>query len=101
MPPRRRIAFAHKARQDLQGIGIQGDRVWGRESTRAYLRAIYDVASRLPDFPELHPALGISTPGFRKARSGAHLLIYRNDGARIEIVRVLHERMDVDAQGLD
>jgi toxin ParE1/3/4 len=101
MSTRRRIAFAHKARQDLQNIGTQGDQFWGRERTRAYLRAIYDAALRLPDFPELHPALGNSAPGFRKARSGAHLLIYRSDGARIVIVRVLHERMDVDSQELD
>ena len=96
--PSRRVVFSNLARQDLHAIGVEGDSSWGRIRSRSYLRAIRDAAHRLPDFPEMHPLLENCVAELRKARSGSHLLIYRITPEQIEIIRVLHERMDAAGQ---
>jgi hypothetical protein len=34
-------------------------------------------------------------PGYRRHRAGAHLILFRQIAGAIDVVRVLHERMDV------
>ncbi|BAC92057.1 type II toxin-antitoxin system RelE/ParE family toxin [Gloeobacter violaceus] len=36
-------------------------------------------------------------PGYRKYHVGRHLIFYRESEAGLEIIRVLHERMDIDS----
>jgi toxin ParE1/3/4 len=46
-----------------------------------------------------NPALGQSAEairvGYRKHLSGSHVIYYRQSGAGIAVVRILHQRMDV------
>ncbi|MCB8839564.1 type II toxin-antitoxin system RelE/ParE family toxin [Aurantimonas sp. VKM B-3413] len=34
--------------------------------------------------------------GYLKLGVGSHIIFYRQDGAWIDVIRILHERMDVD-----
>ena len=34
-------------------------------------------------------------PGYRKAACGSHMIYFRQDGDDIDVVRILHQSMDV------
>jgi toxin ParE1/3/4 len=36
-------------------------------------------------------------PGYRKVAAGAHVLFFKEDEFEVEIVRVLHERVDLSS----
>ena len=85
-----------KAKDDLKAIGRYTQDTWGHKQRNRYL-ALLDAA-----FSDLtvHPLMGRDCsdirPGYRKYGIGKHLVFYRQiESEEIEIVRILHERMDV------
>lgn len=94
--PRRRIVFSRRAERDIKAIGEQTRRAWGPAQARSYLLAIRAAARSLQEFPERNPLLPSRFSGMRKLRSGSHLLVYRIGDTEIEIVRILHEAMDIE-----
>lgn len=102
--------LARAARRDIELILADSDRTWGAEARHRYaallIAAIRYVASdpdgRLTrDRSDLRPGIrSFHTRHVHRSPNVAvkkpvHVLIYRRSGPeRIEIVRVLHERMD-------
>jgi toxin ParE1/3/4 len=70
--------FRPKARADIEGIWHYTVRTWGGPQARRYLAAIRD---------ELWP-------GLRAFPSGKHVVYYLVASYGVDVVRVLHERMD-------
>jgi toxin ParE1/3/4 len=85
------------ARLDLARIWTDTSVRWGSEQADTYVASLSSRFDNITDFPlsypEYHSRLGV----FRKAGSGHHMIFYRQIGDMIEIVRVLHERMDFDS----
>lgn len=83
------------ARRDLLAIGRYTARTWGTAQRTRYLR---ELEARLEALAA-EPALGVPRddlrPGYRCGRQGRHLIFYRPFDDGIEVVRILHERMDV------
>ena len=92
--PRRTLSITGLADRDLQTIRRHSIRVWDYRQTRSYIESIFSVAESLCQFPELGKMAGPQLPGVRIVRSGRHNIFYRVLEAEIEILRVLHERMD-------
>ncbi len=94
-----RLRLARRAFGDLDEINLESRLRWGRTQTRRYVAAINAVIARLSETPYHFPELP-GRPTHRKARSGQHLIIYRIDcdAEVVNIVRILHERMDIDTQ---
>jgi len=92
------FVLTNAAKADLKAIGRYTQDTWGVEQRNRYLalldRSFHDLAAN----PLMGRDCGYIRPGYRKYRSGKHLVFYRQGEAdQIEIVRILHERMDVDA----
>ena len=49
------------------------------------------------DEPQLGRACDEIRKGYRKHHVGRHLIFYRQTTSHIEIIRILHESMDVDS----
>ena len=47
--------------------------------------------------PELGRACDEIRQGYRKHHVGRHLIFYRLIASQIEIIRILHDRMDIDS----
>lgn len=92
-----RIKFRPAARADLGAIAIYSKREWGTVRARAYTEQLRAVASSLSDFPQRFPLYNGNLGPFRKAPCGEHLIFYLIGADTVEIVRVLHNRTDVDA----
>lgn len=68
-------------------------------AARADLDGIWDYTTQTWGATPSQDA-GHVRPGYRKALSGRHVLFYRQGAQGVEVVRILHQRMDVDRQGI-
>jgi len=94
----RKLVIADRTRADLKDIADYTGREWGAGQSRRYLGAIKDRLARLRDRPGQGTLRDEIGPDYRSVRSGRHVVFYRETGENIEIVRVLHERMDMHRQ---
>jgi len=85
-----------KAIADLGAIWDYTVETWGEEQAERYLHLINQSLRKIA----YHPGLGRPSDeirkGYRMYGVGRHLIFYRANDAEIDVVRILHERMDVD-----
>jgi toxin ParE1/3/4 len=68
----------------------------GSEQRDWYLGEIDRRVRQLAARPTLGPPHGPSHPGLRRLRVGRHIVFYRFDDDRILVMRVLHQRRDIE-----
>ncbi|MDC0660487.1 type II toxin-antitoxin system RelE/ParE family toxin [Leisingera sp. SS27] len=93
--PRWRIRPA--ARDDLAAIWRYGLETWGEAQADAYAGSLFALFDLLADFPGMARERVEFTPPVRIHPTGAHLVIYRLEQGRPEIIRILHARQDLMA----
>ena len=86
------------AKQDLRSIGRYTQTTWGREQRNTYLAKIDAAFHRLAVEPQLGKSCDDLRAGYRKYPVGKHLIFYRQSPDRLEIIRILHQRMDIEAR---
>ena len=86
-----------KAEQDLERIWHYTLDTWGDQQADTYIRQLNERFHMLADDPGIGRDCEYIRPAYRKYAVGQHVIFYRavSDDA-IEIVRILHERMDVE-----
>ena len=94
-----RYLLSPAARADLDEIWDYTARHWGAEQADRYVLAIRDACAALADGGKQGRAVDDIRPGYRKLAVPSHVLFYRlTDTGLIDVVRILHRRMDVPAQ---
>lgn len=91
-----RLRLRREALQDLRSIGRYTLDRWGPEQRNNYLRQLDARFRQLSEHPHLGAPRDWIREGYRSARQGRHLIMYREIAGGIEIVRILHENMDVE-----
>lgn len=89
-----RFILTPRAQADLDEIWDYTAARWSLDQAETYTRQLWrDIASVAE-----RPSLGSECPevrkGYRKYCSGSHVLFYRVIADGIDVVRILHERMD-------
>lgn len=93
----RTFILTQKARDDLPGIGHYTGKQWGKAQQRRYLTQLDSAFHDLADKPGLGRACDDIREGYFKYGVGKHVIFYRHTGKeRVEIVRILHGRMDIE-----
>jgi toxin ParE1/3/4 len=92
-----RYLLSPAARADLEQIWDYTHDRWGVDQAGEYLRELQRAIERATANPRIGRACDEIRPGYRKLAAGSHTLFYRvtAEGV-IDVVRVLHQRMDVD-----
>ena len=88
-----RFVFSPRAQQDLAEIWLYTADNWGVEQAELYALDIErDLAKAAAGSPRVRPI-----DQYWRIRSGHHLCVFerRGDGT-IYVIRILHERMDVE-----
>lgn len=67
---------------------------WGVDQAERYVGGIRDAVVRIAGNPRLGRRCDEIRQGYFKLTVQSHVLLYRQDGGDIVIVRVLHGRMD-------
>jgi toxin ParE1/3/4 len=88
----------HRARDDLLEIWLYTAEEWGAEQADRYLDLIQAGFDRLRENPFLGIDYGSIRAGYRRLMVERHRIFYTVTAERIEIVRVLHERMNMTKQ---
>ena len=94
----RTIIFRQRASAELRAIGTSTRAKWGDAQARIYVAELRERIKSLREYPLRFPEFGPERPGLRKMRCGSHTVFYLVTDDRIEIVRIIHERMDFDAR---
>jgi toxin ParE1/3/4 len=89
------LAIAPEADADLIGIYDYTSDTWGLDRADAYLDLIHArINGLLTGRTASHMADDVK-PGLRRAVAEGHVVFFREDAARVTVLRVLHQRMDV------
>lgn len=83
------------ARDDLDQIWDYTAQRWDETQAEAYLRMIQAAIDAVAANPKLGRPYDEVRSGYRCHRAGSHLIFYREAADAIDVVRVLHERMDI------
>ena len=89
--------LTERARADLRAIGRYTQATWGREQRNRYLARLDACFHLLALEPHRGRACDEIRPGYRKYHVGRHLIFYRESQDGVEIIRILHDRMDIEA----
>ncbi len=67
---------------------------WGIGQARRYLDMLTVAFVGLADAPKTWPSCDFIRPGYRRRGVERHVIYYRITGYGVEIMRILHDRMD-------
>ena len=85
------------AQADLERIWDYTYERWNADQAEEYLRELQRAIERAAANRRIGRACDEIRPGYRKLAAGSHMLFYRVTAEDdIDIVRVLHHRVDVD-----
>ena len=86
------------AQSDIEDIWDFTAERWNIDQAETYVRQIMEAIGVIADKPGLGQSCDDVRAGYRKWPVGSHILFYRVVAGAIDVVRILHERMDVDSQ---
>jgi toxin ParE1/3/4 len=91
-----RFVLKPRAHADLDEIWDYTADRWGLDQAETYIRRLWNDIQTVADNPSLGRECIEVRPGYRKYPSGSHVLFYRLTDDGIDVVRILHERMDYE-----
>ncbi len=91
-----RAVLTPRAQKDLDEIWDYTLSRWGLDQAERYVRGIGDAIRSVAEDPRRGRPCNEIRPGYRKYSIGSHVLFYRARPTGVEIVRILHQRMDYD-----
>jgi len=91
----RRLVLSAAADADLRRIAAHTEREWGEILKRRYLAALQRRLLDLRDRPEIGRPRNDVRTGIRSIASGRHVIFYSATSETIDVLRVLHDAMDV------
>jgi toxin ParE1/3/4 len=93
------FTLTNMAKADLKEIGHYTLQKWGREQRNHYLSILDACFYQLASNPLKGKDCSEIRYGYRKFNAGSHVIFYHQTlSDTIEIVRVLHGRMDIETQ---
>ena len=86
-----------KAVDDLNEIWHYTVEKWSEEQADRYYGLLLDLFEKLVEEPDLGRRYDIVQPGLLGMKAGRHVIFYRQvRPGSIEIIRILHEEMDLE-----
>lgn len=90
------VLYAPAALADLEEIWDYTEQGFGRAQAERYLRTIATACTTVATDPGRGIGVDYIRPGYRKLPVNAHVIFFRATGqGDVEIIRILHQRMDV------
>ena len=91
----KRFQFRPDAEADLEDIWSHTDKVWGRAQANVYIASIRNAVTALAKGEKSSRPADTVRQGYSKILVGRHVVFFLERAEVVEVVRVLHERMDV------
>jgi toxin ParE1/3/4 len=88
-----------KAAEDLENIWLYTFENWSLEQADRYVNLIFDEIEYLSSNPKSGKDYSHIRDSYRCSTVKSHLVFYRqNTHSDIEIIRILHQRMDIEGR---
>ena len=89
--------ISEKALEDINNIWIYTAENWSVEQADRYYNLIIDEIEYIIDHLDMARDFGKIRKSYKYSKTKSHLIFFKKDKANeIEVVRVLHERMDIE-----
>jgi len=87
-----------KASEDIENIWLYTFEHWSLEQADRYVNLIFDEIEYLADHPNSGKDFNYIRKNYRCSRVKSHIIFYRliDKQRDIEIIRILHQRMDME-----
>ena len=93
--------ISKKAISDLEEIWIYTVEKWSVEQADRYYSLIFDEIDFICKNVSMGKPMDHVRKGYRASKVKSHLIFYRVIKESVEIIRILHERMDIDNRLID
>lgn len=90
------VVLSPRAKLDLNEIWDYTLLEWGAGQAERYVRELWSTLLTAASDPARAVAIGEVRKGYRKSRYGSHVIFFKVTGNGIDLVRILHQRMDFD-----
>ncbi len=91
-------SLSEQAILDLEEIWQYTADQWSVTQADRYYQLIIDEIKFLCQHQASSKDMGHVRKGYRASKVKAHLIFYRVAARQIEVIRILHERMDIDSR---
>jgi len=90
--------LSRKAEEDLEDIWLYTLETWSKEQADRYLSLIFDEIEFLTSNPKTGQDFDHIRKNYRYSKVKSHLIFYKHKKSEdvIEVIRILHERMDLE-----
>src|SRR4051812_31231728 len=95
---RKRLSFSRRATADLDQIWNYTERHWGRQQAELYASEIAGRCRALIEGRIVPREISLNNGRFLRLRSGSHLIFLSEMPDQLRVVRILHERQDVETE---
>jgi toxin ParE1/3/4 len=89
-----RYVLSPRAQADLDEIWDYSASTWGNDRTERYIRELWQGILTVAADPRRGQSIGAIRAGYFKYAVGSHVLFYRRLVDGVDVVRILHQRMD-------
>lgn len=89
-----RFRLTPAAQRDLSEIWDFTEGRWSASQAESYLRDMQNAIERVAADPDRGRPVDDIRQGYRRYAIGSHLVFYVQRGDRIDVIRILHQRMD-------
>jgi toxin ParE1/3/4 len=89
-----KYTFSPRARGDLEEIWDYTVERWGQTQAETYMRTIQDAIESVAIAPRRGRSCDEIRRGYFKFAVGSHIVLYRLTKSAVDVVRILHQRMD-------
>lgn len=90
------FVITKKAVADLEEIWLYTVEKWSVEQADRYYHLIIDEINFICRNPTAGKSMEHVRKGYRASKVKSHLIFYRVSNNTIEVIRILHERMDIE-----
>lgn len=92
----RRVILVPQARRDLGGIWDFSAETWGTAQADRYVARLVSQMDQSARRRSIGRPCDDLYPGLRRTKSGSHYIFFLATDDGIQVVRILHEQMDVE-----
>jgi toxin ParE1/3/4 len=85
-----------RAQADLDDLWDYSAENWGDDQAESYMRQIQAAIELVANDPRRGRPCDDIRPAYSKFAVGSHVLFYRRTPNGVDVVRILHQRMDFD-----
>jgi toxin ParE1/3/4 len=92
-----------EATKDLENIWLYTYENWSVEQADRYFNLIMDEIEHVSEYPQSGNDYGHVREGYMRTRVKSHFVFYKiaSEDNTIEIIRILHQVMDIDERLVD